>query len=183
MFTVVARPHPDHALGKKGEVVPLSITLSLQPLGVALLSLCLISEASSYEGWTSGARRKHWIEFCGHVLNTAPFKNEAEAKENLLPEDLYTPQHYYLTLGRLPGQSFFPYQRLWIKGDPQVLQKLTLTERASEAIRLSGVLREHAPNVGILELLQVEPLGMQSAENPDRSCELTMQQVSLWEAP
>jgi len=62
----------------------------------------------------------------------------------------------------LSGQPVLPYHRLWFKGDDQVVDKLLAEEQLFVAIRLSGLLREYLPDVGILDLGHIEVVPVRS---------------------
>jgi len=56
----------------------------------------------------------------------------------------------------LPGESVLPYQRIWLKGTDQMFDTLAAEERRFSKVRLSGLLREHRLDVGILELAYID---------------------------
>jgi hypothetical protein len=129
-----------------------------------LLCLVLVSGAYSYEGWGSGVRHAQWVEIEGRILAVSAAEGAKPAK---LPRSSAA---YYLLLHRrghlviqgLSGQPVLPYHRLWLKGDDQAFDKLLAKEQLFIEIRLSGLLREYLPDVGILDLGHIEVVSVRS---------------------
>jgi hypothetical protein len=125
---------------------------------VLLLWLTLVSGLQAYDGWSSGARRAQWVEVSGRILATGDTSARARAHPSDSPTDYYLLLHRQgsLVLQSLAGQSALLYHRLWLKGKDRVFARLLFEEPLFVEVRLSGLLREHQPDTGILELAHIE---------------------------
>jgi hypothetical protein len=135
------------------------------PKLVALL-LCIVSDSGAYgyEEWGPGAQKKQWIEIRVRVLDVDTSQETAPAKQPGYSSPYYLLLHQRgrIILQGLPGQGVLPYHRLWLKGGEQMFDTLAVEEQRFGEIRLSGLLREHRPDVGILELVHIDVVPAES---------------------
>jgi hypothetical protein len=138
--------------------------MRLQCGGAFLLCLVLVSGTYSYEGGGSGVRHAQWVEIEGRILAVSAAGEARPANPPRSSAAYYLLLHRrgHLVIQGLSGQPVLPYHRLWLKGDDQAVDKLLSEEQLFVEIRLSGLLREYLPDVGILNLGHIEVVPVRS---------------------
>lgn len=123
-----------------------------------LLCSALASGAHGHDGWKFGSQKRQWIEIYLRVLDvrTSPESNSVNQRNVSSSSYLLLHQQGQIVAEGLPGQTILPYQQLWLKSGDHTFYFLAAEERRFREIRLSGLLREHKPDVGILDLVQVD---------------------------
>lgn len=123
-----------------------------------LLCSALASGAHGYDGWKFGSQKKQWIEIHIRVLDVkaSPESNSANRHHASPSSYLLLHQQGQIVAEGLPGQTILPYQQLWLKSGDHTFHFLAAEEQRFREIRLSGLLREHKPDVGVLDLVQVD---------------------------
>ena len=130
-------------------------------IGALLLWTSLVMGGQGYSGaWgRSGVGPgRRWVQFRGHVLCVGC---TLKAERVVSSSRLYQLNH---RLGQVvikvtSGGPALPYRCVWVKGDDRLFETLAAEENLFRELEISGVLREHLPATGILELPIVQVVG------------------------
>lgn len=133
-----------------------------------VLGLTLSAVASAHDGEYGGKRRVQWIEMQGYILATSSSTPQKHARFRAASTSyVLLHQHGSLILQASKGQPSLPYHRLWLKGEDAMLTTLVAEEQLFLQVRIAGVLREYAPDTGILDLVQIEVVPVYAQEQSE----------------